>query len=106
MPVTRNLPVFEGIFSVSVSMLHLIMPPLRLNGLIIVTVALIKKPFVKVTCATSEESCVRLNLAVPLLIKKGKDTLVVVKIFQFKNPNSLVHQNTKSSEHFASLPLT
>ena len=32
MPVTRNLGVFEGIFSVSVSMLHLIMPPIKVAG--------------------------------------------------------------------------
>ena len=32
MPVTMNLPVFGGIFSVSVSWLHLIMPPIKVAG--------------------------------------------------------------------------
>ena len=108
MPVTRNLPVFAGIFSVKMSWLHLIMPPLRrLMCLVIVTVALMKEPLLKVTCAvTSEESSIRFNLTVALLIKKGKDTLVEVEISQFRNPNSVVHQNTISSEHVAPLPLT
>ena len=41
------------------SLLHLIVSPLRLLGLVIVTVALMKEPLLKVTCATSEESSIR-----------------------------------------------
>ena len=50
--VTRNLPDLVDLFSVSMLLLHLIMPPLRLMGLIIVTVALMKERLVKVTCPT------------------------------------------------------
>ena len=106
MPVTRNLPVFAGIFGVRMSPLHSIMLPLRLMGLMIVTVALMKEPLLKVTCAsTSEETSIRFNLTVPFLIEKCKGTVVVVEIAQFRTPNSLVHQNT-ISEHVASLTLT
>ena len=81
--------------------------PVRLMGLIIVTVPLMKEPLLKVTCATtSEESGIRCNLIVPLLIEKVKSDLVSVEISQMRNPNSLVHQNTTASEHVASLPLT
>ena len=45
--VTRNLPV--RIFSVSMSLLQSIMLPLRLMGLMIVTVALMKEPLLNVT---------------------------------------------------------
>ena len=64
------LPVFAGKFSVSVSWLHLIIPPLRLLGLVIVIGALMKEPLLKVTCATSEESSIRFNLTVLLFKKK------------------------------------
>ena len=51
--VTRNLPDLAGTLSVSVSLLHVIVPPLM--GLIIVTVVLMKEPLVKVICATTDE---------------------------------------------------
>ena len=93
-------------FSVSVSSLHEIMP-VRLMGVIIVTVALMKEPLLKVTCATtSEESGSRFKIIVPLLIEKVKSDVVVVEICQKRSPNLLVHQNTTASEHGASLPLT
>ena len=101
--MTRNLPVFAGIFSVRVSLLQSIMLPLRLMGLIIVTVALMKEPLLKVTCATSEESSVLFNVTVLLMVLKEKVLPVLVLISQWRNPNSLVHQNTTSSEHVASL---
>ena len=44
---TRNLPV--RIFSVRMSLLQSIMLPLRLMGLMIVTVALMKEPLLNVT---------------------------------------------------------
>ena len=50
-----NLPDFVGIFSVSISLLHMIMLPLRLMGLMIVTVALMKEPLLKVSCPTIDE---------------------------------------------------
>ena len=53
MLVTRNLPDLAGTLSVSVSLLHVIVPPLMV--LIIVTVVLMKEPLVKVTCATIDE---------------------------------------------------
>ena len=105
-PVTRNLPVFEGIINVRMSLLQLIMLPLRLMGLIIVTVVLIKEPLLKVTCATSEESSIRFNLTVLLNVLKGNSVPVLVLITQRRNPNSVVHQNTTSSGHVASMPLT
>ena len=104
--MTRNLPVFAGIFSVRMSLLQSIMLPLRLMGLIIVTVALMKEPLLKVTCATSEESSVLFNLTVLLMVLKEKVLPVLVLISQRRYPNSLVHQNTTSSEHVASLTLT
>ena len=101
MPVTRNLPVFAGIFSVSMSLLHMIMLPLRLLGFIIVTVALMKEPLIKVTCATSEKSWVRFAFRAILL----KEKAVLLVIFQLRNVISLVHQNiTISLEHVSSLP--
>ena len=69
MPVTRKLPIFAGVFSVSVSWLHLIILP-KLLVPIIVTVLLIKDPLLKVTCATSEEPCVRFSFTV-LLYKEN-----------------------------------
>ena len=101
MPVTRNLLVFAGIFSVSVSWLHLIVPPLRLLGLVILTVPLIKEPLLKVTCATSEEPCVRLCFTVLLFKEKVlKWTSVRSMMIQF----SLEYQNniTISLEHVSS----
>ena len=50
-----NLPDVVGIFSASVSMLHLILPPLRLMGLIIVRVALMTEPLVEVVCPTIDD---------------------------------------------------
>ena len=50
-----NLPDVVGIFSASVSMLHLILPPLRLMGLIIVGVALMTEPLVEVVCPTIDD---------------------------------------------------
>ena len=41
---SKNLPDLVGIVSVSVSLLHVIVLPLRLMGLLIVTVALTKEP--------------------------------------------------------------
>ena len=105
-PVTRNLPVFAGIFSVRMSLLQSIMLPLRFMGLIIVTVALMKEPLLKVTCAISEESCARFNLTVLLKVVKEKNLPVLVLISQLRNPNSLVHQNTTASEHVPPLPLS
>ena len=55
MLVTRNLPELVRTFSVSMSLLHVIMPPLRLMGLIIVTVVLMKEPLLNVTCPTIDE---------------------------------------------------
>ena len=105
MPVTRNLPVFAGIFSVSMSLLHMIMLPLRLMGLIIVAVALMKEPLMKETCATSEKSWVRFAFRVILLKVKGIYSPVLLLIFQLRNVISLVHQNiTISLEHVSSLP--
>ena len=101
-----SLPVFAGKFSVSMSLLHLIVPPLRLLGLVIVTVALMKEPLLKVTCATSEESSIRFNLTVSLFKKKFISNSPVL-ITQLRNPTSLVHQNiTISLDHVSSLPLT
>ena len=42
-------------FSVSVSMLHLIVLPLRLMGLIIVAVVVRKEPLLNVSCPTIDE---------------------------------------------------
>ena len=65
------LPVFPCIFIVSFSWLHLIMPTpqLRLMGLIIVRVALMKEPLLNVTYDISEDSRVRFCVTV-LLFKK------------------------------------
>ena len=52
---TRNLPELVSIFSVRMSLLHMIVLPLRLLGLIIVTVVLMKVPLVKVSCPTIDE---------------------------------------------------
>ena len=46
---SKNLPDLVGIVSVSVSLLHVIVLPLRLMGLIIVNVTLTKEPLLKVT---------------------------------------------------------
>ena len=82
--VFRNLHVLIGIFSVSVSWLQLIMPPLRLMGLIIVTVPLMKEPLFKK--------------------KVVKDTPVLIS--QLRNPISLEHLNISIYlEHVFSLPL-
>ena len=93
-------------------LLHIIVLPLRLMGLVIVIVALIKEPLVKVTCAISSE-----EFSVPfILLPSGCSALinndqlgrVLVLISQLRNRNSsLVHQNTAISlEHIAVLPLT
>ena len=89
--MTRNLPIFAGIFSVS------------MNGLIIVTVALMKESLLKVTCATSEESGVRFNLTALMKVLKKKELPVLVLISHLRKFNSLVHQNTTASEYVASL---
>ena len=105
MPVTRNLPTFAGIFSVSMSLLHMIMLPLRLMGLIIVAVALMKEPLMKETCATSEKSWVRFAFGAILLKEKRISSPVLLVIFQLRSVISLVHQNiTVSLEHVSSLP--
>ena len=88
------------------SLLQAIMLPLRLMGLIIVIVVLMKEPLLKVTCATSEESSIRFNLTVLLNVLKENLVPVLVLTPQRRNPNSPVHQNTTSSEHVVSLPLT
>ena len=74
-------------------------------GLIIVTVALMKEPLLKVACAISEESSIRFNLTALLFKTKG--------CFRFScadhpvEKSHLVHQNiTISLEHVSSLRLT
>ena len=88
-------------FSVSVSMLHLIILPLRLMGLIIVTVVLMKEPLLKVSCPTiDEELSVRVSVfPTRRLLKKINDVdePVLVLIFQMGTSSSLVHQNTATS---------
>ena len=108
MPMTRNLPVFAGMFSVSESWLHVIMPPLRLMGLIIVTVPFMKESLMKITCATSEKLWVRFTFIVLLVkAKEVEDSPVIVVISQMRTLISLVHQNiTISLEHVSPLPLT
>ena len=51
-------------FSVSMSWLHVIVLPLRLMGLVIVAVVLMKEPLVKVSCPTIDEE---LSVRVPVL---------------------------------------
>ena len=92
------------------SPLHVIVVPVRLLGLVIVTVELMKEPWIKVISPTTdEESSVRVSL-VPtgLPLRKVNDPeSVLVMISQIRNPTSLVHQNTAvSSEHSSPLPLT
>ena len=60
---SRNLPV--GIFSVSMSLLHVIVLPLRLMGLMIVTVTLMKEPLIEVTCPTIDEEYSERLIVVP-----------------------------------------
>ena len=96
-----NLPDFEGIFSVSLSLLHMIVLPLRLMGLMMVTVALMKEPLLKVSCPTIDEV-----LSVPVTVVPTSrplrkvndvDEPVLVLISQMRNPISLVHQKTATS---------
>ena len=103
MPVTRNVPVFA--VSVSMSLLHMIMLPLRLMGLIIVAVALMKEPLMIEACATSEKSWVRFAFRAKLLKEKDISSPVLLVIFQLRTSVSLVHQIiTISLEHVSSLP--
>ena len=86
MPVTRNLSVFAGIFSVSMSLLHLIVPPLKLMGLVIVTVSMMKEPLLKISCTST---CVRFSFRVFVVLskEKGLETSPVRSlIFQLKIP--------------------
>ena len=52
----KNLLDLVGIFSVSMSLLQLIMLPLRLMGLTIVTVVLMKEPLLNVTSPNTCEA--------------------------------------------------
>ena len=92
------------------SPLHVIVVPLRLLGLIIVAVALMKESWIKVISPTTdEESSVRVRLVpTELTLRKVNDSeSVLVLISQIRNPISLVHQNTaESSEHSSPLSLT
>ena len=100
MLVTRNLPDLVGIFSVSMSLLHLIMLPLRLMGLIIVTVALMKEPLLKVTCPTIEEELSMRVSVVPASVLwkvNDADKPFIVVTSQIRYPISSVHWNTATS---------
>ena len=73
MLVTRNLPEVARTFGVSVSLLQSIMPPLRLMGLTIVTVVLMKEPLLNVTSPTIDEEFRVRVIFLGLLLRKIRD---------------------------------